>query len=249
MFIKPHPTHTIARAHTCPKKRPYAPDLPFRQVIILELPEEKEGSGDVGHLKEQHKLAGEWRQQQQQLVSELTLLCATYAPARSAAAAASAAADPGLPPPPADVFTPWAGSSSTSTSTSRSCYDAAAEALWAALHTRVRQRPLTSRALRSAAATAAAAGPASLALMTAHEVSEQETLAACLPTLLKDRVRPIVVQRHVQSLEEGPIKPYTGPGAVGGWQVAVGGCISVDVRCQGDCSRNSVPTAFAVVTR
>ncbi|GLI60462.1 hypothetical protein VaNZ11_002620, partial [Volvox africanus] len=171
-------------------------------VIIEELPDSSssDGNGSPGASRElARRVVSEWRQQQQALVPELVLLCATYAPVRSAAAAT--VADSGLPMPPTDLFTPWAGVSDGVGTT--------AEALLAALHRRVHPQPAPSRILRGTAA--AAAGAASLALMPADLVSEQDTLAACLPVLLRERIRPIVVQRHVQSLEEGPIRPYTGP--------------------------------------
>ncbi|GIL85332.1 hypothetical protein Vretifemale_13800 [Volvox reticuliferus] len=183
-------------------------------VIIEELPDSissssSDGNGDTGSsLEHARRVAGEWRQQQQALVPELVLLCATYAPVGPAAQPSAAtvsvamAADSGLPPPPADVFTPWAGVSGG--------VGTAAEELLAVLHRRVHPQPAPSRALRNTAA-AAAAGAASLTLMPLQLVSEQDTLAACLPVLLRQCIRPIVVQRHVQSLEEGPIRPYTGP--------------------------------------
>ncbi|EFJ49772.1 hypothetical protein VOLCADRAFT_89570 [Volvox carteri f. nagariensis] len=157
------------------------------------------------HSSQERLLAGEWRQQQQALVPELVLLCATYAPPRLPAlapAAAAMAADPGLPPPPGKLYTPRPTGAAA----------AAAESLLPALHRRVRPQPPPSRALCGPAAACASAGAASLALLPAEVVSEQDTLTACLPELLHARIRPIVVQRHVQSLEEGPIRPYTGPG-------------------------------------
>ncbi|GFR48243.1 hypothetical protein Agub_g10106 [Astrephomene gubernaculifera] len=202
-------------------------------VVIEELPSSPtHASSPHPNPSLESQAAQHWRQQQQPLVSELLLLCATYAapsrtqhqqqpPAaavqadppgfgagsRSGSAAAgsapAAAADPGLPPPPRDVFTPWADSGVSGVTV-------ACEGLLGALHARTRASPAPSRALRSSSA-ASGCGAASLALLTAEEVSEQDLIASCLPELLRDKIRPIVVQRHVQELEEGPIKPYTGP--------------------------------------
>ncbi|EFJ50352.1 hypothetical protein VOLCADRAFT_88877 [Volvox carteri f. nagariensis] len=76
-------------------------------------------------------------------------------------------------------------------------------------HTRRFAVPPPSRALCGSAAAGASAGAASLALLPAEVVSEQDTLTACLPELLYARIRPIVVQRHAQV--SGYTKSELGP--------------------------------------
>ncbi|PNG99881.1 hypothetical protein TSOC_014329, partial [Tetrabaena socialis] len=125
-----------------------------------------------------------------------TAAAAAAAPVPAAPAAAAAAADPGLPPPPRDLLTPWASPATA----------AACGALLAALCARARALPPRSRALGGPASS----GAGSLALLSADEVAEQDLLLGCLPDLY-GRLRGVVVQRHVQDLEQGPIQPYGGP--------------------------------------
>ncbi|KAG2493936.1 hypothetical protein HYH03_007867 [Edaphochlamys debaryana] len=173
------------------------------RVVVTEV-----GEGEAAAPSPLQAAAAEWRREVRPLVEGLMLLVATYAPpsaspppdgGESAAASDAPGADPALPPPPRDTFTPWANADGA----------AAAAALLAELAARVRPSPPPSKALRARAG----GGGGSLALLSAAEVAEQDLIAACLPGLLRAWIRPVVVQKHVQDLEKGPITPYRGPDA------------------------------------
>lgn len=55
-------------------------------------------------------------------------------------------------------------------------------------------------------------GSGSLSVLDAAEVARQDVLAAASHTMLSG-IRAVVIQKHVQDLEDGPVVPYTGPGA------------------------------------
>ncbi|KAG2430769.1 hypothetical protein HYH02_013608 [Chlamydomonas schloesseri] len=158
-----------------------------------------------------------WRDGQAPLLRDLLLLVATYAPCEAAGAAAgsSNAPDPALPVPPVEVDTPWAHPGGPAA--------AAASQLFAVLSRSTRVLPSPARALRAASSsgaggrssasgtgTATASG-GSLGLLADEEVAAQELVLGCGAALMRDVIRPVVVQKHVQALEEGPIKPYSGP--------------------------------------
>ncbi|KXZ55058.1 hypothetical protein GPECTOR_3g216 [Gonium pectorale] len=184
------------------------------QVVIEELPSDAASAAPPP--TPEQRAAGEWRQLQQPLVLDLLLLCATYAAPRpghhpeasadasspsatggSSGGAAAALTDPGLPPAPSDIFTPWAPAGSAGAG--------AAGALLDSLHRGCRPTPPPSRG------SGAGSASGSLALLSGEEVSEQDLLAVCGPTLVRQWIRSVVVQVHVQKMEQGPIKPYTGP--------------------------------------
>ncbi|KAG2425374.1 hypothetical protein HXX76_013788 [Chlamydomonas incerta] len=183
------------------------------QVFIEEVSEEPASPTPAAAPAPHHQALEAWREQQAPLVSDLLLLIATYAPCApgGAAAGSSNAPDPGLPPPPTEVDTPWAAPAGPAA--------AAASLLFVLLSRSTRVLPSPTRALRAtspaggmgAGGAAGGLGGGSLGLLPAEAVLQQELLLGCGAALMRDVIRPVVVQKHVQALEEGPIKPYSGP--------------------------------------